>query len=306
MKIRVTPECRNSSDLKEFIQLLRFDELDASCRTHRNTRNSIYMMHVPCLDCEVVIKRCDPAPDYHLHRRISFYFRQLFRNYGKRSYCGAQLLNQAGIASFEPLAYWKLCVGFLCYQSCLMYKKIEADFSVRDYMERLYQPTEPEAAKQLYSLFEEMALICRHIHDQRLLHGDLVPNNFLVSANTWTDKGTTIRIVAVIDTDHTRRCLFPGSFLPRVQAMHCLRRLSFNSATRRLFLQRYFRDDYQSYWNRVLDFWKWMDTRPLSRTLKQLPLLTRFGKRQPYRHRPPTPVLDAAQSDLARLSRFNP
>jgi len=249
----INKEIKQPDCFRKFIASIDFDELNRKNVMYKNTRHSLYLLKLPFYPKEVIIKKSTVNPDYPLHRTISFYLRNLFKHYGKRAYKGAQLLEQAKIRTLKPLAYWKQRKKPFCFESCLMYERLEAEASLKNYTKQ--NSSDPDRDK----MQQKMLSMCRKIHARNILHGDLCQNNFLV-------KGSKL---AVIDTDHITRNYLPGRFLKRCAALRCFRRIELDNKGRRQFLKSYLEQDYSEFWFHVLQFWSCRDRRPFSRWLKR-------------------------------------
>lgn len=250
-------------DLSEYaavtslLKTFEFDRVAPESLLYRNTRNAVYEIELPGQSNSYIIKRSLPDPDYTPDRILSFYLRNFFKHYGRRAMRGAKMLKAHGIPSIEPVAYWKLKLSTFQYQSCFLYRKLDADYSVREFLEQEYQPGCAESEQKRGELLEQMIGIIQRIHGHRLRHLDLIVNNFLVKEVEGR------REMYVIDTDHMRYNWMPGRSLKRLVDLRCFCRMNSPLAEQREFLQRCYGRHYREHLFRVLQLWRWIDRRPL-------------------------------------------
>lgn len=304
MQIFLRQDIPHRVELIEAIRALDFNELDGSSLIYRNRRNALYMFDLPCHDGSLVLKRSRPSPHYKPYRVFEFYLRNFFKHYGRRGYRGALLFEERELPAIRPIAYWKHRVSWLRYEGCLLYEKLPADFSVREFMEKCYDPDSDRDRALLPILFRRMTELAGKIHSNGIVHGDLVTSNFLVKLDECREiqghPGVPEFTLTLIDTDHVSRNRMPGKFLKTCLAMHCFRRVNLDPPTRKLLLKCYFGKDYRPFWYRVTQFWRWHDSRPLSRAFKDL-LKARRPRLGLLPERELPKLLVRSQSDLREL-----
>ena len=156
-------------------------------------------------------------------------------------------------------------MGFLQYESCFLYEKIDADYSILNFAEQDLADVQDKA--RLETMLDEMCDLMRKIHQQDILHRDLIRSNFLVKEEGGGRK------MYVIDTDHVGYNYVPTKLLKRIFALRCMCRVSFEGKEKQAFIERYLQDDYSDFWFKVFQFWCFWDRRPLRKIrwrIKQL------------------------------------
>ena len=243
-------------ELSDFISSLDLDEIE-HYRIYKNTRNSVYCFPIQGEEYLLKVSRQDPS--YPLHRKISFYLRNFFKHYGRGGFFGAKKLLEAGIKTIQPVAYFKLRRAPFLYHSCLVYRKIISERSVKNILFSNSPKKEKEVA------FSRMVEASREIFDVGLVHGDLATNNFLVCEHEDKEDYS----LAVIDTDHISRNLFRGT-LGEYLFLRSFKRMSLDEELTNKLLMLFFNKSDVTFERKVLEFWSWLDRRPLSRLRRQL------------------------------------
>jgi hypothetical protein len=245
-----------------------------------NTRNAVFEVSLADHPCPLLLKKQRLNPEYPKLRRISFYLRNFFKNYGKRSFVGATMLLDAQIKTHTPVAYWKNRSGLFRYESCFLYEKIDAYCNAREYLQ---DTLETLSLHQKTETIRAMGILARKIHDQGILHGDLVANNYLVCAKSLDNSDASTIQLAVVDTDHVRKNILPLPLGGRTLAMRCFRRWHFNADEQHTFLTSYFDGEYSKVWVQWIEFWRWIDRRPLRHVRALIPGYTPYEKAQTLR-----------------------
>jgi len=236
-----------------FLQNKRF----CSELLYRNRRHQIWRVEHNSIP--LIAKIHTPISSYKFSRKFSLYLRNFLRNYGERTSRGAKLLKSIGVASIDPVASGKISVGPLMREGYVIYPEIKALGTARDLLE---DKLEASPAVKHWAI-KEMAKISRVIHDADILHGDLVPNNFLLV------KGIDGHHLVVIDTDHTRTIKWLPKIFSRFVKLSCFRRINRNSQSTAEFFRVYFNREPSRMEISALDFWSWRDRRPFSKLLKR-------------------------------------
>ena len=227
VNLQVDESLISKKQLKNFLVNLDPNILDQKYLKSRNTRNAIYQINCPFYLKTLVLKRSLPNPNYKKHRLLSFYLRNIFKNYGKLGFYGAKMLIKNKIPTQTPLAYWKYQKSYFIYESCLLYEKIITPYSVRDLLKQNPKNGTADQIRKRQILLESMAKLTRDLHSKNLLHGDLICNNFLVKSPEQLDdpKRETIDLI-VIDTDHMSYNIFPTKLFKRFFSLKCIRRVN--------------------------------------------------------------------------------
>jgi len=253
--------------LEEYISRLEFLSVDEKNRipTH-NKRYLVYSMSISPLAKEYIMKISLVSREYRLLRRLNVFLSQWLRDYARTALLGALALENAGISTIKPVACWRHRESVLGVRSYLLYEKIPAVFSVRDYKLRVLAG-DPEGREEVLDvLIEKMADVVASVHRSNLRHDDVASGNFLVSVREGTPGTADARLkyaVSVIDTDHVKRVWWPTAFLRCFFGLKCLRRLDFDEKRRKAFLMRYLGDGYGQFWWKVHEFWRRGGNRPL-------------------------------------------
>ncbi len=223
-------------------------------------RSVLFTFHFPPAEKELVMKVARTTGDYPLSRRIELYLKSLFNDYSKAAFEGALALEEAGIATGRPVAYWTCRTSLLKKESYFLYEKIEAECTARELRSRVATGGTPEDQQAVSSLEEQMSQITRRLHGHGLRHGDIHSENFLVSlasaAGAEPQQSSPELSLYLIDTDRVTRTRLSIPVVKRFFDLRCLCKLDFSDDERKQFLKRYLGDDYSPFWWRVLTFWR--------------------------------------------------
>jgi hypothetical protein len=264
-----------SARVKDFILDREFLAVPEARRipTH-NKRYRVWSLRIVPFEHEFIMKATWNNPAYRPLRRLNVMLSNRLRCYSGRALLGALALERAGVATIRPLACWRhRCAWWAAGESFLLYEKVPAQYSVRDFrLNKMRLPEERHRAV-VDMLIDKLADIMAAIHGNGLRHDDTASGNFLVRSEGHAAGTADLRgdcVVTVIDTDHVAESRWPTAFLRRFFALRCLRRLDFDEAGRRRFLERYFGEDYREFWWRVHEFWRRGGNRPLRAAIRRM------------------------------------
>ncbi|HOU21702.1 MAG: hypothetical protein KBC66_07810 [Kiritimatiellae bacterium] len=238
----------------------------------RNPRYRLYEFSLVGTQTRCILKIARAAPEtYRPARLLGVWFSHLTRDPARRAYRGARLLARHGIPTFRPLACWRARTAGFWPDSFLLYAKINARFSLRDFLLGATGLSPEENAQSLAMLTESFADLVAHMHRQGVLHNDLACGNFLVDDHN---------LIHVIDADHVRYSPLrwpPG--LKRFFDLNDLRRLNLHEPLQRIFLHRYLGGRHSNFWWRVFLFWHRGGNRPIRWLLRQVRLRAALAAR---------------------------
>jgi hypothetical protein len=270
-------DCRGA--LEAYISKLEFLDLSEEMRlpTH-NKRYRVYSFHLPAAGRDVILKVSWANPAYGWARRLNIRLLQWFKDYARIAFLGALSLDRIGIRTITPLAHWRHVVSPFNVESYLLYEKRPAISSVLDLVRDV--ECDPSGGKReaLDGVIDLMADMVRRMHDRGFRHDDIAVGNFLLEQGQPSAPETAPACryrVAMIDTDHVTLSRLPRGKVKRFFDLRDLRRLNFDEAGRRRFLQHYLADDFSERWWGVYMFWRRWGKHP-GRLLLQI--LTGRGK----------------------------
>lgn len=207
----------------------------------------------------LMLKTAAIDPGYPLLWKIGLFATDLVNDYAKTAFNGALALEQAGIATIRPVAYWTYRSSIFDRESHFLYEVVKAVGTVGQYQRSLGSVPEPAQQRRFSQLVERMAHITRRMHDAGVRHGDIHGGNFLMNPGGGETGVKDIQLY-LIDTDRVSRPWIRQPAIKRILDLRCLRRLGFDEPGRRYFLRCYLgEDDYETSgvacW-RVLEFWR--------------------------------------------------
>lgn len=147
---------------------------------HDNNRHEITELQFHPGGAKYILKHHRYGSQYPVFRKISFALRTLRTDYSRRAALGARLLEQAGVTTPKPTAYWHRWSPFGCRQSFLLYEKHPAATTLAGFRARFPADVSPLAKETNELLLEKMVAIARRVHDAGLIHNDIATHNILV------------------------------------------------------------------------------------------------------------------------------
>lgn len=258
----IRPGLERAVQVEEYISRLEFLRVDERHRVHtRNKQHRVYSFHLDAAGKDVMMKVFWLSPQYPLLRRIDVWFSRFLRDRCRKAFFGALELENAGINTFKPLAYWSCRKSPFYAEKYLLYERIPAAFSIREYKNRMRDKMTEEQEKVVNVLIEKMADTVAEMHRKNLKHGDIASCNFLVTVQSQGGELKFSQVlsdcrISVIDTDRVCRRNISFFFLKRVIDLKSLKPLDLDTDDeRRVFLKKYLGADYSNFWWRVFDFW---------------------------------------------------
>ena len=228
---------------------------------HRSSRCSVRLVEVPgagrCILKEAgVIRGRGPG------HRLESAFKLRFVHRGLRTMRLAGRFADAGIRTFEPLAFWTDSRGGI--RNFLLYRYLEGEIVGDRWMGELasISPTkeglEPPPPEALLAFLSQAGALVRDLHEAGFVHTDLHPKNF-VSPDALRGAGP----LALIDLDSAREPFAPGRRTLFTVRMRSFRRLaqcfrSEDDPGLRAFVRAYSRGDPETEEAvlRALRFWR--------------------------------------------------
>ena len=227
----------------------------------RNRQHRLYSFYLPAIGRDVVMKIHWIDPTYPLIRRIEICISRLFKNRCELSFYGALALQQAGIHTLNPLAYWSYGTSRLFSEHYFLYEKVHANFSVLEYRNHVKKKLTPTHRQTLDCIIEGMADLAAGIHQNNLRHGDLAFGNILVDLNDGTcdvseSRPSGFPSLYIIDTDQVQNSRAWSTFLKRILDLRSLKPIHLDSREQKIFFKKYFGKNNVDFWIKVFCFWQ--------------------------------------------------
>jgi hypothetical protein len=258
--------------LEQYVTRLGFlnPEEETRIPTH-NKRYRVYGFRIPELTRDVIMKISWQNPAYSFGRRFNIAVSQFLRDYGRRGFFGALKLQASGIESVRPLACWKFRKSFFNTESYLLYERIPAVATLKQFLEN--QGSDPGSLEIRSRLLGKMAGLIKAIADAALRHGDVALGNFLVLApgdGEGDEAGASSCELAVIDTDNITSTLVKMDVVKRFFDLSMLKRLNLPEGERMRVVKGLLGDAYSSSSWTVAEFWRRGGNRPFKTLLRVL------------------------------------
>ena len=223
-------------------------------------RNRLYCFCHDCVQCDVVMKVSQIDQSYKFWRKVDLFITGLFKDYNYRGYIGSLKMQEAGIDTIEPIAYWTYKPSWFSRKSYLLYKKIESELTVAQLCNKIHFSDIKEKDILIKAVVNRCVSIVRGIHAANIRHDDPHGNNILIDlkdadiAALDEEKINNARFT-LIDND---RCTSARIVIPRVKLffdLKCLARFQICELPPEELLQQYLGEEYRIYWWYVVNFW---------------------------------------------------
>lgn len=228
---------------------------------HRSSRCTVRLLDLPGTG-RCVLKEAGVIRGRGLGHRVESAFKLRFVHRALRTMRLAGRFADAGIRTFEPLAFWTDSRGGI--RNFLLYRYVEGEIVGDRWMGELasISPTaegaEPPPPEALSSFLTQAGALVRELHEAGFIHTDLHPKNF-VSPDAMRGAGP----LALIDLDSARVPFAPGRRALFTVRMRSFRRLaqcfrSEDDPGLRAFVRAYSRGDPETEEAvlRALRFWR--------------------------------------------------
>ena len=255
------PSCELTKKWVQERQFLKYERGQFRLGKKGRKRNRLYCFNYEPADCSVIMKVSQIDRHYKLGRKINLFWTSLFKDYNYRSYVGSLQLQQAGVDTIKPIAYWTFKSSLLDRKSYLLYQKVDSELTAHELCGQILQ----SAATNKDILVETIANRCvdlvKEIHAANVRHDDPHGNNILTNLSRQNIAELSAEDIlkarfTLIDND---RCTLSHSTSPTLKRffdIRCLVRLSVCGLPKQELLRLYLKSDYKTYWWYVLNFWR--------------------------------------------------
>ena len=241
-------------------QFLKYEIAQFQLDTKSRKRNRLYSFDYEPADCRVIMKVSQISRHYKLARRVNLYFTSLFKDYNYRSYLGSLRLQQAGVDTIKPIAYWTFRSSWLHRRSYLLYQKVESELTVSELCRHILRSGRGDRDVLIEAIANRCVGIVRKIHAGNIRHDDPHDRNILTDLTHQDIAELSVEDImkakfTLIDND---RCTFSRTVSPLLKRffdIKCLARFSICEIPKQELLRRYLKEDYRTYWRHVLNFW---------------------------------------------------
>jgi len=207
------------------------------------------------------MKVSEISKDYKFWRKVDLFITSLFKDYNYNSYRGTTKLQEAGVDTIKPIAYWTHKTSWLNHKSYFLYEKVESDLTVAELCNEIISSQVRNKNELINIITERCVEIVQNIHAANIRHDDPHGGNILTNLKYKNINNISVEDIkkakfTLIDND---RCTFDHTItatLKRFYDLKCLRRFNICQIPQQALLQQYLGNEYKNYWWHVLNFWK--------------------------------------------------
>lgn len=239
---------------------------------HRSRGGGVWRADVPGAGA-CILKEYAPVRGRGFGRRLESELKLRFVHRPLRTLRTALALREAGVPTFEPLAFWTDSRGGI--RNFLLYRRVEGEVFGDRWMGELSaisppaRPDPPLSRDVVRSFFARAGELVRRMHEAGFIHTDLHPKNFVTP-----DPADPAAPLALIDLDSAYRLSATGRGARHVACVKSLRRLAqcFKNeehSALRAFVRAYARRDPEAE-RRILGQLRFWRARPWHRRLDTL------------------------------------
>ena len=252
-----------AAQVEEFITSLAFKRHQDVQLVHPSEgrkRNTLYTFYFAPAQKHMVMKAARIDPAYSTWRRMELFLTSVFRDYNKRAYLGSIAMENAGVNTAKPVAFWTYNQTYFQRESYYMYERVNADFKMFEYQQRIGSNPTPDQRILLQHMIDKAIDMLKDLSHNGIRHGDPHVGNFLV-VMLLKEGEAGIETVAqqmqlyLIDNDHVSIARVRIPWIKRVFDLKSLRRIRLDDKGRKEFLKRFLEDEYQEFWWWVIEFW---------------------------------------------------
>ena len=242
-------------------QFLKYETAQLQLGKKSRKRNQLYCFDYEPANCSVVMKVSQISPHYKFARKVDLFITNLFKDYNHRSYIGSLRLQQAGVDTIKPVAYWTFKSSLLNRKSYLLYKKVESELTVSELCKHILQSKEEDKDILIEAIADRCVGIVKKIHAGNVRHDDPHDRNILTDLTRRDIAELSVESIAkarftLIDNDRCTLSRTVNPVLKRFFDIKCLVRFSICEIPKQELLRLYLKEDYRTYWWHVLNFWR--------------------------------------------------
>lgn len=224
-------------------------------------RNKLYCFFLNEINCTVIMKVSEISKEYKFWRKIDLILTSLVKDYNFNSYNHSIHLYEANVPTIKPLAYWTYKPTLFKKKSYFLYEKVESELSVTELYEIIVRSNIDQKDRLLDIVSDRCINIVQSIHKANIRHDDPHGGNILTDIMKEHIENLTIEDITkskftLIDNDRCTSALIKFGLVKRFFDIKCLTKFNVNQLSEQELLQKYLRDEYNSFWLNVLKFWK--------------------------------------------------
>lgn len=241
-------------------QFLKYEKTEFQLDKKSRKRNKLYCFDYEPENCSVIMKVSQISSHYKLGRKINLFLTSLFKDYNYRSYISSIRLQQAGVDTIMPVAYWTFRSSLLNRKSYLLYRKVESELTVFELCKHILKSEVTNRDVLIETIANRCVGIVKKIHAANIRHDDPHGNNILTDISRKNLAQLSVEDIVnsrftLIDND---RCTLANPATPAVKRffdLKCLVRFRICELPQKELLRLYLGEEYRACWWRVFGFW---------------------------------------------------
>ena len=257
---RAIPSCSLTEEWIQERQFLKYETAQLQLDKKSRKRNRLYCFDYEPANYSVIMKVSQISPHYKLARKVNLFITGLFKDYNYRSYIGSLRLQQAGVDTIKPIAYWTFKSSWLNRKSYLLYEKVESELTVSELCRHILQYRGEDKDVLIETIANRCVEIVKKIHAGNVRHDDPHDRNILTDLARQDIAKLSVEDImkakfTLIDNDRCTLSRTVSPMLKRFFDIKCLARFRICEIPQQELLRLYLKEDYRAYWWHVLNFW---------------------------------------------------
>ena len=250
---------QQSKVLKNFVENCEFEKYESikyelNCKFSRRN-NKLYKFMLTDIDRQVIMKVSYINKIYKWNRQFELILKHYLRDANYTAFRCCEKAYSHGLASPEPLAYWKKRDSLLQVKSYFLYQYID-DFLVEKIYKKLEKAEGIDAEKKKALIRQKIISALKALHQHGIRHGDIAPYNILMPVGN-IDNLSNARVYFIdYDRSSLTKIKYPA-FIRRFFDIKDLWKMRIGDTSPYDMLKLYLGSDYHPWWNIVLIFWRW-------------------------------------------------
>ena len=218
--------------------------------------NNLYKFMLADIDRQVIMKVSYINKSYKWTRQFELILKHYLQDANHTAFRCCEEAYANNLAAPKPLAYWKKRDSLTQVKSYFLYQYIKADFTVEKIYKKLAKAGGMDSEKKRALIRQKIISALKALHRHGIRHGDVVTHNILMSVQDIDNLSNAKVYFIDCDKASLTKIKYPIC-IRRFFDLRDLRKMQIDDTSSCDMLRLYLGSDYHSWWNMVLNFWRW-------------------------------------------------
>ena len=223
-------------------------------------RNKLYCFYNEITSKDVVMKVSQISKEYKFWRKVDLFISSLFKDYNFNSYKCSIILQEAGIDTIIPIAYWAHGGSWINRKSYFLYEKVESNLTVAELCNKIITSDMDNKKDLVEAIANRCVKLVKNIHAANIRHDDPHGGNILTNIEPAEINNIDVERIKkakfiLIDNDRCTTASTTTTTLKLFYDLKCLARFNVCQIPQKNLLRLYLGNEFKTYWWYVLNFW---------------------------------------------------